>query len=519
MALALGALLPALAMAHPLGNFTINHYAGIRLEPDRVLLDVVIDEAEIPTFQERQRIDADGDGLVSAAEIERERRAACWTLAASLNLSVAGRPISIVPVAAGLTFPAGSAGLQTMRLACVYLGHLPEPIAASTHVSFADTSHAERIGWREITAEGSGVTLDAGAPPFDSVSKRLTVYPTSLLSQPLDIRSAAFGVTPGGGLLAPFSDPDATSLPGAPDVLSGEAASPDSTAGVAPVGTAAVPGGIGSEISALLETRDVSPLILLGSILAAAALGAGHALTPGHGKTLMGAYLVGTRGTPIHAIGLGLSVTVSHTIGIVVLAGIVIAFRGVMPPELFNRLAPIASGLLVLGIGGWLLVTQLRARHKAGREASAAAGQGHAFEHEHGMHRHGAGAEPHSHGGRPHSHAPAAGSRLTWRSLFLLGLAGGVIPSTNALIILLSTIATGRAVYGLVLVIAFGLGMAVVLGGVGLTLVLARDRIERLPSRTVLRPLASYLPLAAGFVVFTLGVVLTTQALGPGVSL
>jgi len=113
-----------------------------------------------------------------------------------------------------------------------------------------------------------------------------------------------------------------------------------------------------------------------------------------------------------------------------------------------------------------------------------------------------------------HSHLPPAGTRLSWRSLFVLGLAGGIIPSTNALIILLSTIATGRAIYGLVLVVAFGLGMAVVLGGVGLGLVLARDRMDGLPSRSHLGRVASYAPLVAGVVVFSLGIYLTTQAVG-----
>ena len=270
---------------------------------------------------------------------------------------------------------------------------------------------------------------------------------------------------------------------------------------VTDVASASVPGGVGSEISGLLESRDLTPLVLLGSIVAALALGAGHALTPGHGKTLMGAYLVGTRGTSIHAIALGLSVTVSHTLGILVLAAIVIAFRGVLPPETFNRYAPVASGLLVLGIGAWLLVGQLRARRTASRTIAHAHGADHdhgpehdhtaehAADHHHDVeagHDHAVvdDAAPesgmHSHGGVRHSHLPPPGSTVTWRSLFVLGLAGGIIPSTNALIILLATIATGRAVYGLVLVIAFGLGMALVLGGVGLSLVL-RPRPGRSP--------------------------------------
>jgi nickel/cobalt exporter len=206
-------------------------------------------------------------------------------------------------------------------------------------------------------------------------------------------------------------------------------------------------------------------------------------------------------------------VTVSHTLGIVVLAAIVIAFRGVLPPETFNRVAPIASGLLVLGIGAWLLISQLRTRRAA---AALAAAHAIAAVERAATHDHGAieADGTHSHGGVQHSHLPAVAGSLTWRSLFVLGLAGGIIPSTNALIILLATIATGRAVYGLVLVVAFGLGMAVVLGGVGLGLVLARDRIDRLPSRSSLGRLASYAPLMAGVVVFVLGVYLTTQAVG-----
>ena len=276
--------------------------------------------------------------------------------------------------------------------------------------------------------------------------------------------------------------------------------------------------------------------MLLGSFVAAMALGAGHALTPGHGKTLMGAYLVGTRGTPVHAVALGLSVTVSHTLGILVLAAIVIGFRGVLPPETFNRIAPVVSGLLVVAIGSWLLIGQLRSRRtaRAGAATSgAAAAHAHVHADEHGpgdaheddhAHEHEEAHEAsqatldedgmHAHGGLRHSHLPAAGTSLSWRSLFVLGLAGGIIPSTNALIILLATIATGRAIYGLVLVVAFGLGMAVVLGGVGLGLVLARDRMDGLPSRSRLGRAARYAPLVAGVVVFSLGIYLTTQAVG-----
>ncbi len=352
--------------------------------------------------------------------------------------------------------------------------------------------------------------------------------------------------SPGGPELARFSVPDASPLPGAAPLDPVAAQGPDDGgapgragggSGIAPaaaavpaqaesapstVASGAVPGGVGGEISGLLEARDLTPFVLLGSFVAAMVLGAGHALTPGHGKTLMGAYLVGTRGTPVHAIALGLSVTVSHTLGIVVLAAVVVALRGVLPPETFNRWAPVASGILVLGIGAWLLGGQLRARrarHAAGDHDDRQDGV-HVHVHDTDDHEHAhdeaelAPDGSHAHGGITHSHLPADGSRLTWRSLFVLGLAGGIIPSTNALIILLATIATGRAAYGLVLVVAFGLGMAVVLGGVGLGLVLARDRLDGLPSSSRLGRVAPHAPLMAGFVVFALGLFLTSQAIG-----
>ena len=97
-------------------------------------------------------------------------------------------------------------------------------------------------------------------------------------------------------------------------------------------------------------------------------------------------------------------------------------------------------------------------------------------------------SQPHSHGGVPHSHLPATGPTVTWRSLFVLGLAGGLIPSTSALLILLGAIAGGRPAFGVVLVVAFGLGMAAVMTGVGLALILARGRIDGLAADSIARP-------------------------------
>jgi ABC-type nickel/cobalt efflux system permease component RcnA len=258
------------------------------------------------------------------------------------------------------------------------------------------------------------------------------------------------------------------------------------------------------DIGGLIDAQAITPLVFLGALLAAFLLGAGHALTPGHGKTLMGAYLVGSRGTALHAIALGLAVTVSHTLGIIVLAAIILQARAVAP-ELFNTVAPVVSGATVIAIGAWLLVGQLR-QFRAGRQHDHdGPAPGHPHRHD-ALGRHINDEEA--------SYPEVETAPLGWRSLFVLGLAGGLIPSTNALIILLAAINVDRPAYGLVLVVAFGLGMALVLGGVGLVLVFARGRLERFPSASTLGRLAAYAPLGAACVIFALGLWLTSQAIG-----
>jgi len=505
---------PATTLGHPLGNFTINHYAGMRVSLAEILLDVVIDYAEIPAFQERRQLDVDGDGDVSATEATAAREARCVDLAAFLALSVDGDPLELELFAAGLDFPPGVGGLETMRLVCQYRADLGREPRGLT-VVFADASYAERIGWREIVVRGDGVTLTA-QPGADALrtaetSARLTAYPEDLLAQPLDDRQVTFTAASGGNALAPFIAPDATSLGGTPQPRPSDN----------PPGT--VPGGIGAEVPEIFRTADLTPIVALVSILLAAALGAGHALTPGHGKTLMAAYLVGTRGTVVHAVGLGLSVTVSHTLGILVLALLVTGAQSALPPDVVVRTVPILAALGFVAIGGWMVVSELRRRrvapphvhdHEPHEHEPFEHEHPHASEHEH-PHPHEHDHEPeleHSHGGVRHRHAPPGRGTITWRSLFALGLAGGIIPSTSALIILLGALVAGRAAFGVVLVFAFGLGMALVLGGIGVALVLVRGQLERLPQASRLSRVAAQAPLVASVLVLGIGLWLTAQA-------
>jgi ABC-type nickel/cobalt efflux system permease component RcnA len=521
LALAAAAIVPAVTLAHPLGNFTINHFAAIRVAPDRVSLDVVIDRAEIPAFQEQQRLDTDRDGTLSAAELAGQAAVGCAALLPDLRLAVAGSALAPAVTAAGLSLPPGAGGLSTMRLVCEYDAVPAVPIAAGTRVSFEDGSFAERIGWREIVVLGDGLLID-GRQSTDrdgaGVSARLTSYPKDLLTQPLDMRSAAVTVSPGGTSLWSWQAPDADPIAAA-SVGAGNVEASGTVAGV-------VPGGVVEDLASLVDVRDLTPLAILVSLAIAFGLGVIHAVSPGHGKTIMAAYLVGSGGSTRQAVGLGLAVTVSHTLGVLALAGITLAASSVLPPERLYPILGVGSGALVIAIGGSLLWRRLRdvaaARAAAGAHMHAH-GTGH--DHEHGSghshgdeHRH-AGEAPghslggpgHSHGGHGHSHE--ATGAVSWRGMLALGLSGGLVPSASALILLLGSIAAGRVAYGLVLVLGFGLGMAVVLTGIGLLLVRARRLVERRPSAAGLRRLALPIQLATASLVVVLGLVLTSQAL------
>jgi ABC-type nickel/cobalt efflux system permease component RcnA len=196
------------------------------------------------------------------------------------------------------------------------------------------------------------------------------------------------------------------------------------------------------------------------------------------------------------------------------------------------------AAISIVAIGGWMLVGEARRRqgergrldhgheHHDGREPDHEHGyaadahhheHGHEHEHAHATHAHPHHDEPaapreHSHGGLTHSHLPAAGSTISWRSLFVLGLAGGLIPSASALLILLGSIAAGRPAFGFVLVVAFGLGMAAVMGGIGLALVLARGKLDRIDTSSWLGRATVHLPLLAACLVLGFGIYLTVQA-------
>jgi ABC-type nickel/cobalt efflux system permease component RcnA len=446
---------PATAIAHPLGNFTVNRYAGIELTPDEVRIDYVLDLAEIPTVQVRPEIDVDADGTVTDAERAAWAARTAPTLLANLTLTVDGRPAPLDVVSSSMRFRPGQGGLDILRLEATFAG----PVASTGELAFADANFADRIGWAEVTAAGADGTAVAGSSvPARSVSNALLSYPQDLLSSPLDVHQATLSFHPGTGA------PVAASTDGA----SGNGSRPDVTGG-------AFAGLVGR----------TGPFMLV-ALLLAFGFGALHALGPGHGKTLMAAYLVGAGGRARHAVAVGGSVAVMHTASVLALGFVVLTVTEVFAPERVYPWLGLASGLIAFGLGASLLVARLGS-WSGGRVDP---------EHHH----------PHEDGSTAHGHAHPHPSRpLSRKSLTALAVAGGMLPSPTALVVLLAAVALDRIAYGLALIGAFSIGLATALVVVGLIALRARDVVAgRMSGRT-----ARLVPVLSAASIALLGLVLT----------
>ncbi|MDQ3480935.1 MAG: High-affinity nickel-transporter, partial [Actinomycetota bacterium] len=265
------------ASAHPLGDFVINHYNGLHLTPDSVENYAVIDSAELPTLTQKNIVDADGDESISSEERAAFASAECAVVASEQELTVAGDRVSWQVNSAEFSYSPGAGGLQISRLDCRFASEVDLSVPAS--VTFVDSYLSDRVGWREITATSDGVALDNPAVPAESRSDELRVYPEALLSSPLDQRSVELSTSPGAGISA------------------GDAVAVEEVGGLTRVLTQAT-----DKLSSLAVDRDLTFGVGSLAVLLALVLGASHAALPGHGKTIMAAYMVGTRGTPRDAV-------------------------------------------------------------------------------------------------------------------------------------------------------------------------------------------------------------------------
>lgn len=486
--LAAGALWAAVpggvAQAHPLGNFTVNHYDHLELAPTEARLTAVVDRAEIPTAQLLPTIA--GTSTPTDAELAVAAATECTDVAAAVQLTVGGRRVDWLAEGAALTTVPGAAGLPTLRLTCELRADVD--LDAATQVTLGDTYLADRVGWREMTADGDGVRLLDSPVPVASVSDELRVYPADLLASPVDVRSFTVATEPGVN-----TGSGASIRPGSGD----------------PFTTAMA--GLDRRLEDMIGDRALTPLVGAAAVLLALLLGVGHALLPGHGKTVMAAYLAGRRGRSRDALAVGATVTLTHTVGVLVL-GLALSVSSSLAGDQVIRWAGVVSGLLVAGIGAAMLRTAvLRLRRRPDAPAAhrlpepALAGTAaapaqqlpderpvHGHHHEHpGGHSHGPGG--HSHGPAGHSHGPGGhshGPRDGRGGLIGMGVAGGLVPSPSALIVLMASIGLGRTVFGVFLVLAYGLGMAGTLTAVGLSLVRLRGRLDRLAASSSGRSLA-----------------------------
>jgi nickel/cobalt transporter (NicO) family protein len=414
------------ASAHPLGNFSINEYVGLTLQRDRVLATAIVDAAEIPTLQDRSLVDTDHDGAISDGERAAHAAATCRAFAAGLSAQASGERLMWSVASASLTYNPGAGGLAVSRLVCTIAA--PAHLGAGTTVSVENMYLADRVGWREMTATGDGVRLVNSPLPAQSVSHELRDYPRDVLASPLNVRSARLNLAAGTG-----SD-------GVPVALRGD--DPVSRAMAA----------LDRRLAALAGGHTLTPLVGLLAVLLALVLGAGHAALPGHGKTVLAAYLAGKQGRPRDALTVAGTVTLSHTAGVLGLGLLITAGTAVAGDAIVGWLG-LVSGAVVLVVGASMLVAVIR-RHQ------------HQHAHDHG--------HPHEH--RDHGHHDHNKGRL---GLAGIGLAGGLVPSPSALVVLLAAIGLGRTAFGILLVIVYGVGMAATLTGAGLLLLALQRRLSR----------------------------------------
>jgi len=414
-------LAPAAASAHPLGNFTINRFSRVEVSGHQLYVRYVLDMAEIPTFQ-AGHIDA---------------RAYARRIARNAQLVVDGKAVPLVPLGTALAHPPGAAGLRTTRLEVILAG---PTLSRKVSISYQDNNYKDRIGWKEIVV----------GPKARSTSDELRAYPKNLLQSPLDITSVKTQLAPTGG-------PDVP-----PALSSGKTLeAPDRVADAG--------------FSKLIGRHHLSALVILASLAAAFFWGMAHALSPGHGKTIVAAYLVGRRGTPWHAAALGAIVTATHTIGVFALGLVTLALSAFIVPEQLYPWLNLISGVLVVAIGA--TVFRSRFRHR-----------GHTHDHDH-----------------HHEHeAPSRGS------LVAVGITGGLLPCPSALVVLLAAISLHRVAFGMLLIVAFSAGLALSITGIGLVAVYAKRVFKRASFEG---RLVRLLPAASALVILAAGLAMTARAL------
>ncbi|MEO8168511.1 MAG: sulfite exporter TauE/SafE family protein, partial [bacterium] len=421
-------ILVAASEAHPLGVFSINTYSRLSIDTKNIEVRYVVDIAEIPSLREIDLMDTNHNNVIDDSERNIYLKAQIKELGSGIHLILNQNEKSLTVNESEISFTPGQGDLKTIRLSMRFVADMGTTDKTQA-LHYVDDNFKESRGWKEIVIQaGNNVVIEKSSVSDKDITNELRSYPAAMLEHPVHVFEADASFTQGQSRSV-----EASTL----ETISQKA---------------------GDGFAELISTKDLSLPVMLVSLLIAFALGAGHALTPGHGKTIVAAYLVGSRGTTKHAAFLGFTVTATHTLGVFAMGLIALfASKYILSETLFPWLSLI-SGLIVVGIGASLFAKRFTAARSDKSE--------HEHEHNH----------DHSHAHGSHSHLPPGtdGSRITWKNLLALGISGGLLPCPSAVVVLLSAIAIGRIGFGLALIVAFSLGLASVLTGIGMLMVHAR---------------------------------------------
>ena len=491
------------ASAHPLGNFSVNVYNGIVISPSEVRINHVVDLAELPTVQAMPQLDANGDDAISSEELGSFARQRCESAVGDLEFRLADTPSDLSVDSSTATLADGQAGLSTARIECSVRG--PVALNGSEGVSFTDNSITDEVGWHEITLRGDGAAVTDADVPVESQSAALTAYPESQQSSPLRVTTASATVAIEEGA-------------GEGTGLGGGATAADENLSTTTVTGDSKPWDWGADLLGRATSAATGPAGMSVAIVVALMVGAVHALAPGHGKSLVAFALAGRQERAARAaVTVGTTVTVTHTASVLALGMVIAGTATVVPRELYSALGAL-TGVVVIVLGVVLLRNALR-------DSGMAHSHSHGHSHDH--------AHDHLHdpdgtqrvAGVPsialmqHTHEPAVAApelpRARRGMLVALGITGGLLPSPSAVVVLLASAASGRPWFGVILVLAFGVGMACTLAGVGFAVLRGQDRLLALAERSP-RPWLSHalrhLPVVTAATVTVIGTLLLVTA-------
>jgi ABC-type nickel/cobalt efflux system permease component RcnA len=469
IALLLG-ICAGLVLAHPMGNFSVNHYARIVPSNGAVEISYVLDLGEVPTFDLLKRWNAPQAMLDERAE----EQARGWL--GKVDITVDGRKVEPRFESAHMTLSDGAAGMKTMR---VEIKAVVEGVQGK--IEYDDRNYPDKSGWKEIV-------IGRGADK----SKALTSYSADEAAHPPQELRATFDAQGGGVVISPANPSESAVAP-------------------QPADTPTAPSPTGDYISRVLHGGEITFSVGFFCLLVAFGLGALHAFEPGHGKTMVAAYLVGTRGTPKHAVLLGLMTTFTHTVSVFLLGFVTLFLSHYIMPDRMSKVLGVISGLSIVWIGGLMLYKRLWKLMG-----------GDSQHHHHHHHHHHDHAHPHDHDHahdhghdhdhtHPHHHVPEGD--ITMGSLIALGASGGLVPCPAALILLLSCISLGRTTFGMLLLLAFSGGLAIVLMATGLVVLYAKNLLPE-KHRHAQSPLMRAMPVVSAAIIVVIGVMMTTVSLG-----